>query len=59
VGGGTEVWVTPKFAVYAELGIARIKGNDQNGGPGVIDDTVRYIMIGARVHLGPKVSAGS
>jgi len=59
VGGGTEVWVTPKYGVYAEVGIARIKGNDQNGGPGVIDDTVRYILIGARVHLGPKVSAGS
>jgi OmpA-like transmembrane domain. len=52
LGGGAEAWITPSVALYAEAGIARIKGADVSGGEGVIDDRLRSIVFGLRVHLG-------
>jgi hypothetical protein len=50
-GGGTEVWVTPKVALYGELSLARIKGKAEDKGEGLVDDYLRFIGFGARVRL--------
>jgi hypothetical protein len=51
LGGGTEVWVTPKVAIYGELSIAKIKGKAEDKGEGLVDDRLRFIAIGARIRL--------
>ena len=51
-GGGGEVWVGPVFALYGELGFAALKGKNEAGGEGVLDDRLRFIAFGARVHIG-------
>ena len=51
-GGGGEVWLTRSFALYAELAFADVKGADIAGGEGRIDDRVRSIGGGVRVHIG-------
>jgi hypothetical protein len=49
--GGGEVWLGSAFALYGELGFARLR-NSSVEGTGVIDDHVRSILAGARVRLG-------
>ena len=51
-GGGGEVWLAGSFALYGELGFAAIKGPNEAGGEGRIDDRVHYIVGGARVRIG-------
>jgi hypothetical protein len=50
-GGGTEVWVTPKVALYGELSMTRVKGKAEDKGEGLVDDRLRFLGIGVRVRL--------
>jgi len=50
-GGGTEIWVTPKVALYGEVSLAQTKGKAENGGDGLIDDRLRFIGFGVKVRL--------
>jgi hypothetical protein len=50
-GGGLEVWMTHKVAIYGEFGLAHLKGNALEG-QGAIDDHVTFEVVGVRVHVG-------
>ena len=50
-GAGTEVWVTPKVALYGELSMTRLKGKAEDKGDGLVDDRLRFLAIGARIRL--------
>jgi len=51
VGGGAEVWVTPKVAVYGDLTLSQVKGKAEDKGEGFVDDRLRFIGFGVRVLL--------
>jgi len=51
-GGGLEVWVSRRFAIYGEVGWAALKGDDPSGGQGETDDTMLYTFGGLRFRLG-------
>jgi hypothetical protein len=51
LGGGTEVWVTPKVALYGELSVAHVRGKAEDKGEGIVDDRLRFLAIGARIRL--------
>jgi hypothetical protein len=51
-GGGGEVWVASRFALYGEIGFAGISGSDKAGSEARIDDQIRYILGGGRVRVG-------
>jgi opacity protein-like surface antigen len=51
LGGGTEVWITPKVALYGELSLAQTKGKAEDKGEGRVDDRLRFLAIGARIRL--------
>ena len=50
-GGGTEIWVTPKVALYGEASFAKTKANAEDGGEGLIDDRFRFLGFGVKVRL--------
>jgi opacity protein-like surface antigen len=50
-GGGTEIWVTPKVALYGELSLAQVKGKAEDKGEGLIDDRLRFLGFGVKVRL--------
>ena len=49
-GGGVEVWLARRFALYGEGSYAAIKGNAREG-EGAIDDHVIAVTFGVRVHI--------
>lgn len=51
LGGGSEVWVTPKVALYGELSLAHITGKAEDKGEGTVDDRLRFIAAGLRIRL--------
>jgi hypothetical protein len=51
-GGGAEGWIKPKFAIFGEVNLARIRGVDERGGEGQIDDRLRSLMGGVRFKIG-------
>jgi hypothetical protein len=51
IGGGLEVWATPKVALFSELSFARIKGKAEDGGEGRVDDNLRFITVGVKIRL--------
>jgi len=51
VGGGGEVWVTPKVALYGELSMAQVKGKAEDKGEGFLDDRLRFLGFGVRISL--------
>jgi outer membrane protein with beta-barrel domain len=53
-GGGGEGWITKRVAIFGEFNLARIKGVDERGGEGQIDDRLRTLMGGVRVRLGRR-----
>ncbi|HEX6465378.1 MAG TPA: outer membrane beta-barrel protein, partial [Vicinamibacterales bacterium] len=53
-GGGAEVWIWKKVAIYGDLGVIHVKGNANTGGEAQLNDTVRYIFSGAKFSLTPK-----
>ena len=53
-GGGAEVWIWKKIAIYADLGIIQVRGPANSGGEVRMDDTVRYLFTGAKFALTGK-----
>lgn len=51
-GGGLEVWIEPYFAIYAEGGLAGLKGSPRENVEGAIDERLTFAIIGARVRIG-------
>ena len=51
-GGGAEIWVKPRVALFGELDFARLKGKATDGSEFYIDDRARSIVAGIRVHIG-------
>jgi hypothetical protein len=52
-GGGMEAWMgrNQRWAIYADGGMMRIKGNAESGGEAKIDDRLRYVAIGIKLRL--------
>lgn len=50
-GGGAEVWIWKKIALYADVGVIQVRGDSNTGGEARIDDTVRYLFTGAKFSL--------
>jgi len=51
-GGGAEIWVKPRVAIFGELDFARLKGKATDGSEFNIDDRARSLLVGVRVHIG-------
>ena len=51
-GGGLEVWMAPAFALYADAGIATLRGTPTTGGESRFSDRLRFVTFGARVKIG-------
>ena len=51
-GAGIEIWAAPAFAIYADAGIAGLRGVPVGGGEIRFNDRLRYVTIGARVRIG-------
>jgi hypothetical protein len=49
--GGSEIWLGSSFALYGELGFARLRASSVEG-TGVIDDRVRFMLFGGKVRIG-------
>jgi hypothetical protein len=52
LGGGLEAWATKSIAIYAEVQRARLKATDLGAVESGIDDSVTFVVAGARVRLG-------
>jgi hypothetical protein len=50
-GGGGEVWVSPRVAVFGEFVWANLKGDDRAGGEGRFDERLRLFLGGLRVRI--------
>jgi hypothetical protein len=53
-GAGMEIWVSSRFAISIDGGLAALKGTPTGGGEARLDDRLRYISGGVRVRLGKK-----
>ncbi len=51
-GGGLEGWVTPRVAIFGEAGLAKMNGDAEGGGEAFIDERLRLLVGGIRVHIG-------
>lgn len=51
-GGGAEIWVKSKVAIFGELDFAKVKGNATDESEAKIDDQARSVIVGIRVHIG-------
>jgi hypothetical protein len=51
-GGGLEIWINKKIALYGEFDFAQLKGDAEGGGEAKIDDRASFILGGIRLHLG-------
>ena len=51
-GGGAEIWVKPRVAIFGELDFAKLKGKATDESEAQIDDRARSILAGIRVHIG-------
>lgn len=52
LGGGLEVWASPKVALFSEASLTRIKGKAEDKGDGFVDDGLRFITVGVKIRLG-------
>jgi hypothetical protein len=50
-GGGLDAWIASRVALYAEAGFADVKGKPVAGGDLQIDDTLKFILVGVRLHI--------
>jgi len=50
-GGGLDAWIASRVALYAEAGFADVKGKPLAGGDLQIDDTLKFILVGVRLHI--------
>lgn len=51
-GGGAEIWVKPRIALFGEIDIARLKGKATDDSEFRIDDRAQSLIAGIRVHIG-------
>jgi Outer membrane protein beta-barrel domain len=51
-GGGLEIWVQPSFAIYAEAGRIKMKGEPINDADGTMDEWITTLFVGAKIHIG-------
>ena len=51
-GVAGEGWVTPRVAIFFEGGLARLKGDSEGGGEAFVDDHLRVLVGGLRIHIG-------
>ena len=51
LGGGLEVWATPKVAIFGEMTFTGVKGAAEDGGDGRIDDRLRFLTVGVKIRL--------
>jgi hypothetical protein len=51
-GGGAEIWVKPRVAIFGELDFAKVKGDATDNSEAKIDDKARSLLVGVRVHIG-------
>lgn len=51
VGGGGEIWVKRRWAIYGEVGRTGIKGSPVAGGEGQLDESLWYIVAGVKMRL--------
>jgi hypothetical protein len=49
--GGVEVWLKPAIAFYADGGLAKLKGGAIGGAEGALDDSLIFVLVGARVRI--------
>ena len=50
-GGGLEVWVTSRFALYGEANFAELKGDDRNATVAEFENGMRSYLFGARFRI--------
>ena len=50
-GGGMEVWVAPRFALYGEANIGRLKGDATDNTTGEFENRIRSYLFGARFRI--------
>jgi len=50
-GGGAEVWLAPRVALYTEASFTTLKGEALGGGEALIDDRLRLIAVGLKVRI--------
>jgi hypothetical protein len=50
-GGGSEVWLSPRVALYGDLTRASLKGNAIDVPEGTIEDNAWLVQFGVRVHV--------
>jgi len=50
-GGGGEIWVAPRLALYGEVGYARLKGDNLDFAEGTLDERVIFLFAGARIRF--------
>jgi hypothetical protein len=51
LGGGLEIWLTPKIGMYGEVGRTRIKGDSVEGPQGVLQDYLTTVLAGMRFKI--------
>jgi hypothetical protein len=51
-GGGAEIWVKPRVAIFGQLDFAKVKGKATDDSEFTIDDRARTVIAGIRVHIG-------
>lgn len=47
-GGGVEIWVKPRLALYGEFLRLKLNGTDTRGGEGILDNQLTTFMFGVR-----------
>lgn len=52
VGGGLEIWASPRFAIYTEAGVSRLKGDPRINAEGFIDEGLTWAVAGLRIRIG-------
>jgi hypothetical protein len=48
-GGGAEVWLTRRFAIYGEAGLHTLRGREIDEGEAQVDSRVRFVHLGGRI----------
>jgi opacity protein-like surface antigen len=51
-GGGVEVWLNSRAAIYGEMSYIAIRTKPSQGAEGTIDDALYTFMLGLRIRVG-------
>lgn len=50
-GGGIEVWMSDRAAIYVDGGFQKLKGKAVGGGEGTLNENVFFVVAGLRVRI--------